>query len=338
MLDLDGGLVGRAPLDSATASPLGVTAAASSDSLASFSADVAAGRIHAALVVQPGATAAFTDALAAPARGLGADVVSFVYDEGREGPLAVGTLLSAMSNTLTAATVQAERQLRNCSGKPPSLGATVAAVHPVKSFGENNAAGDSLIIAWVLMAEVMGDMLTLYGSWEQAGVRRDHQVAAQCAHLAAAAVFIALGPPIVLQGLGAQLKASKFVALWAWFVLVLNAFGILITTLFTAGLSPLLVGKVHLLLLLINLVSSGGLVPAPMLPPFYNIRLGLPFGHAVSGARTILFGSRNRLRTNAAVLAAWTAACYCMAARRAWLARSQLRAAQATAPDGADMF
>jgi hypothetical protein len=230
------------------------------------------------------------------------------------------------------------RQLRNCSGKPPSLGATVAAVHPVKSFGENNAAGDSLIIAWVLMAEVMGDMLTLYGSWEQAGVRRDHQVAAQCAHLAAAAVFIAFGPPIVLQGLGAQLKASKFVALWAWFVLVLNAFGILIMTLFTAGLSPLLVGEVHLLLLFINLVSSGGLVPAPMLPPFYNIRMGLPFGHAVSGARTILFGSHNRLRTNAAVLAAWTAACYCMAACRAWLARSQLRAAQATAPDGADMF
>ena len=245
-------------------------------------------------------------------------------------------LQSALGDILAAASAAAERQLRNCSAKAaPVLGARVTVLHPVRAFGENSAASDSLIMAWVLMAEVMSDMLALFGTWEQSGVRRDHQIAAQLAHLAAAAACLSLWPPVVLQCLGARLSAATFFALWAWFALLLNTFGLVITALFSSGLSPQAAGKAHLLLLILNLVSSGGLMPAPLEPPFFRMRLALPFGNAVAGARTILFGSHNRLGANTGVLVAWSAAAYCWAARRAWRARAQLRRPRAAPPAAA---
>ena len=281
---------------------------AATASLASLTADVSAGRIHAALVVQPGATAALAAALAAPGRDL-SNTTAFLFDEGREGPFAAGMLQSALGDILAAASAAAERQLRNCSAKAaPVLSARVTALHPVRAFGENSAASDSLIMAWVLMAEVMSDMLAMYSTWEQSGVRRDDQIAAQLVHLAAAAACLSLWPPVVLQCLGVRLSAATFFALWAWFALMLNTFGLVITALFTSGLSPQAAGKAHLLLLILNLVSSGGLMPAPLEPSFYRIRLALPFGNAVAGARTILFGSHNTLGANAGVLVAWRGA------------------------------
>ena len=53
---------------------------------------------------------------------------------------------------------------------------------------------------------------------------------------------------------------------------------------------------VHTLFFILNITSSGGVVPMESMPAFFKIGLGLPFFNAVSGSRTIVLGRRAKSR------------------------------------------
>ena len=166
-------------------------------------------------------------------------------------------------------------------------------------------------------------MLKWYDSWEAAGVRRDHQIAARVLHEALSVGFISLWPAVVLAGLGANLSKGQFFAMWAYCWLFMGVFGYIITALFRS-LSPGPANAIHSVFLIVNLVSSGAVTPMELMHPFFRIGYGLPFFNAVAGLRTILFGSYDHLDRNIGVLFAWLGACQLLAWFKFWRHRREV--------------
>jgi hypothetical protein len=183
-----------------------------------------------------------------------------------------------------------------------------------------------VLLTQIIMLTVTMIALQLYDTWERAGIRRDHQVAARLTHEVLAAGCLSFWPPIVLQCLGADMPARTFFALWAFYWLCMCTFGLVITAIFRT-LGPALGGLAHLLFLILNLISSGAISPVELMPPFFRIGLGLPFHNAVAGSRTILFGSYDHIGRNVGVLLAWVGLTLLMAARKTLHMRRELRQA-----------
>ena len=91
-------------------------------------------------------------------------------------------------------------------------------------------------------------------------------------------------------------------------------------------LGPKVGNLVHLVFLILNLVSSGSITAMELEPPFFQIGMGLPFYNAVSGTRTILFGSYDHLGRNVGVLFAWVGLTFALATTR--LLRLHLKSKQ----------
>ena len=169
-------------------------------------------------------------------------------------------------------------------------------------------------------------MLRMYEDWEAAGVLRQHQISARLLHEAVVALALSLCPPVVLQCLGAGLRASTFFAYWAYAWLCMYVFGLLVTALFR-NFGGATGGLMHLVFLILNLVSSGSITPVELMPPFFRVAYALPFYNAVAGTRTILFGSYDNLGRNVGVMFAWVVFIYATAGNAVARERRKLRAA-----------
>lgn len=169
------------------------------------------------------------------------------------------------------------------------------------------------------------------GAWEKgARIRRDHVIVARITHALLTAGALAFWPCVVMRGLGTQLSAPRFCALWAFIWLSMTTFGLVIAMLlrvFGATLGNLL----HLVFLILNLVSSGSIAPQELMPPFYQVGFALPFFNAVQGTRTIMFGSYDRLGRNIGVQFAWIGLVLAVAGRAAVRHRAALAAQAARA-------
>jgi len=98
----------------------------------------------------------------------------------------------------------------------------------------------------------------------------------------------------------------NFAALWFFCWLVMSTFASIIAFIqITMGPT----GQILLTLFMVTqLVSSTGLLPTEVMPPFFHIGPGLPMYHAVTGCKTIFFGSWNNIGVNLGALFAYLAA------------------------------
>ena len=180
-----------------------------------------------------------------------------------------------------------------------------------------------MIDLWVIVLATSTIVLKIYDGWEEAGVRRDHQIYLRICHTVLSIGMISLFPAVVTVGLGATLSAAQFFSMWAFSWLFMTTFGLIIIALFRS-LGPGLGGAVHGIFLILNLVSSSATTSMELMPAFFRIGYGLPFYQAVCGLRTILFGSYNHLGRNVGVLFAWLGLCGCLAMYKAMKFRKEL--------------
>ncbi len=329
VLDLDGGAFGAALRVASSHAPFSVSVFPTPSEVVTFAsllADVDAGKYHAALTAEAGATSALSAMLRGGAPFDVSAASTLVIDEGRGGAVMLGLLRAAAAQLVTAATAGAQAALLGAPPGAAPVAPKMLLLHPVPHAGMHAAAGIAFILTWIIMLTVTMIALSLYDFGERAGIRRDHQLAARILHEAVCAGCLAFWPPVVLQCLGAGLPARTFFALWAYDWLCMYTFGCVIAALFRT-LGPALGGLVHLLFLILNLISSGAISPQELMPPFFRIGLGLPFGNAVAGSRTIVFGSYDHIGRNVGVLFAWIGLIWLMAARATLRARRELRQA-----------
>ena len=234
VLDLDGGLVGGALRGVASHSPFTVVSLANTTTYARLVHDVERGDYHAALVAQPGATAALTAALAAAAPTFPlynpSAAVTLVFDEGRGGSVLASMLRATSAQVVAATSAVVERRVLNTS-LVPAVSATTLLLHPVPHAGMTLSAGIAYILCWITMLTITMICLKLYEAWEKAGVRRDHAIFARIAHEVTTALVLSFWPPVVLQCLGAGLTGRVFFAFWAYAWLSMTSFGFIITAL-----------------------------------------------------------------------------------------------------------
>ena len=334
VLDLDGGLVGGALRGAAVHVPFTTSVLPNSTTYAWLEHAVDHGSYHAALVAQPGATAALAAALAAQQAGATPVLynplaaVTLLYDDGRGGSVMGSLLRSTAAQIVGMASAVVERQVLNTS-LAPAVSLTTQLMHPVPHAGMNLSGGIAYILCWIMMLTITMICLKLYEAWEKAGVRRDHAVYARIAHEVLVALVLSFWPPVVLQCLGAGLTGRVFFAFWAFAWLSMTTFGFMITALMRE-LGMELGGLVHLLFLISNLVSSGAISPVDLTPPYYKVGYALPFHNAVAGTRTILFGSYNEgVGRNVGILFAWVGLVLLRAASRVVVTRREVHAALA---------
>jgi Protein of unknown function (DUF3533) len=347
-VDLDGGLVGAALQAVASSGKVPFTLVnLSGSSFDSVKSAVDTGRLNAAWIAMPGATAQLLAAAASPmAPYSSAGALSFVYDEGRGGASMASLLTGATTNAVSAmsaivtGTMLHQAAVMNASASALNVGVLVAPVsattvnlHPVRHAGEHTAVGLAFIDYWIITLIATNINLKLGQLLEQKGVRRDEQVGFRIVFEFLVTGFLALWPPVVLAGLGspsaadqAGISARQFFAWWAWVWLCLISFGSIITFLlrnFGEAVGNLL----HTTFLILNLVSGTGVNAMELMHPFFRIGLGLPYCQAVQGSRTIIFGSYNRIRRNAGILIGWSAACIGFGLYKRHLFREELRRA-----------
>ena len=147
VLDLDGGVVGGALVAAASHAPYSVTVLPASTTLTRLVADVDHGDFHAALVAQPGATAALAAARAAGAASAydATGAVTLLFDEGGCGAALSSMLRASSAQLVAAASAGVERRLFNTS-VAPAVGLSVLPLHPVAHAGMNLSGGIAFIL------------------------------------------------------------------------------------------------------------------------------------------------------------------------------------------------
>lgn len=157
MLDLDGGAVGGALRGAASHSPFHVVSLANTTTYARLVHDVERGDYHAALVAQPGATAALAAALAAVAPTVPpydpAAALTLVFDEGRGGSTMAAMLRASSAQVVAAASAAVERTVLQRS-LVPAVSATTLLLHPVPHAGMTLSAGIAYILCWITMLTI----------------------------------------------------------------------------------------------------------------------------------------------------------------------------------------
>ncbi|REK54087.1 MAG: ABC transporter [Thermobacillus sp.] len=162
------------------------------------------------------------------------------------------------------------------------------------------------------------------------GIGRWQRFGARMVINAAAAVIVSLIGVSLILGLGGQ-SAGGFFALWGFEALFILAF-ILVSQLFLMlfGMAGMLF---NILLLSLQLVSSGAMMPRELLPDFYrSISEVFPATYAVEGAMNLLFGGPPADRAALGLLAILAAALLLGAASTA-IRRPSVQAAAVKSPD-----
>ncbi|CAG5091840.1 Putative uncharacterized protein [Thermobacillus xylanilyticus] len=162
------------------------------------------------------------------------------------------------------------------------------------------------------------------------GIGRWQRFGARMVINAAAAVIVSLIGVSLVLGLGGQ-SAGGFFALWGFEALFILAF-ILVSQLFLMlfGMAGMLF---NILLLSMQLVSSGAMMPRELLPDFYrSISEVFPATYAVEGAMNLLFGGPPADRAALGLLAILAAALLLGAASTA-IRRPSVQAAAVKSPD-----
>jgi uncharacterized phage infection (PIP) family protein YhgE len=162
------------------------------------------------------------------------------------------------------------------------------------------------------------------------GIGRWQRFGARMVINAAAAVIVSLVGVSLVLGLGGQ-SAGGFFALWGFEALFILAF-ILVSQLFLMlfGMAGMLF---NILLLSMQLVSSGAMMPRELLPDFYrSISEVFPATYAVEGAMNLLFGGPPADRAALGLLAILAAALLLGAASTA-IRRPSVQAAAVKSPD-----
>ena len=162
------------------------------------------------------------------------------------------------------------------------------------------------------------------------GIGRWQRFGARMVINAAAAVIVSLIGVSLVLGLGGQ-SAGGFFALWGFEALFILAF-ILVSQCFLMlfGMAGMLF---NILLLSMQLVSSGAMMPRELLPDFYrSISEVFPATYAVEGAMNLLFGGPPADRAALGLLAILAAALLLGAASTA-IRRPSVQAAAVKSPD-----
>lgn len=162
------------------------------------------------------------------------------------------------------------------------------------------------------------------------GIGRWQRFGARMVINAAAAVIVSLIGVSLVLGLGGQ-SAGGFFALWGFEALFILTF-ILVSQLFLMlfGMAGMLF---NILLLSMQLVSSGAMMPRELLPDFYrSISEVFPATYAVEGAMNLLFGGPPADRAALGLLAILAAALLLGAASTA-IRRPSVQAAAVKSPD-----
>ena len=344
MADLDGGLVGAALVASALAFPppsLGyvrVTAASPAD----LFARVDRGDFNAAIVANPGASAALNAALTGGSSSSSSAsaykpslAVTFAFDEGRGGTT-LATLLRAHvaglvggASSGVAAVGLARLRAGNLTLASMDSTALLAPVgyvennlHPVQFSGLQTFLGVSYLDSWVIELFVVNVMLSVVWTPLAGKVRRDHLLLYVAFHVVATSAALAFWPQVIVRGLGATVVTARvFFASWAWVWLCMSVFGGILAVVIL-GLGPSAGNLFSFIFLILNLVSSSGLLPHELMPPFFKIGLGLPMYQGPSGGRTIVLGSYDRLAENLGVLFAYVGLLLIALGVAAWRARA----------------
>ena len=299
------------------------------------------GDFNAAIVANPGASASLAASLTGTARSPYApsSAVTFAFDEGRSGSTMttllraqISALVAAASSGVATATLASLRSgnltlsVVDSAALLSPVGYTENNLHPVQFAGLQTFLGVSYLDSWVIELFVINVMLSVVWTPLEGKVRRDHLLLYVALHITATSAALAFWPQVIVRGLGATVVTARiFFASWAWVWFCMTIFGGILAVVIIA-LGPSVGNLFSFIFLILNLVSSTGILPQELMPPFFKIGLALPMYQGPAGGRTIVLGSYNRLGENLGVLFAWLGLLLIALGYSAWRAREAVAA------------
>lgn len=197
----------------------------------------------------------------------------------------------AVTNGLQMALAQAKLPLQQVQPMAAGLSERVAtkfnSIHPVSGFA-NQMVPLMMVLASYIGAMIMGLNMQQSAAALQNEIGKWQQFFARASINIAAAAVIALAGTSLVVALGGQL-GKGFAAIWLFQTLFV------LTFMFVAQIFLLLFGPAgmlfNILLLSVQLVTSGAMVPRELLSGFYQaISSYMPATYAVEGLMDVLFG------------------------------------------------
>ncbi|NEW08641.1 ABC transporter permease [Paenibacillus sp. SYP-B3998] len=242
----------------------------------------------------------FNDSLKDPNR-----TAAIRYSVNESNPILTANLMRTIAAQVTAAVnkeaveqgLQAALEQMKLPEEQSAAAAKSMSERVTSEFANTNIVkgmNNQMAPMMLLLASYVGTMIMSMNMAQSSmalaamGIGRWRLFAARNMINAAAAVFVSLVGTSLLIALGGQAEHG-FLLLWGFQSLFVLSF-ILLSQLFMLlfGMSGMLV---NILLLSIQLVTSGAMMPRELLSRFY-LRLGecLPASHAVEGSMDLLFG------------------------------------------------
>lgn len=326
VLSLDQGIVGDTFLSLAqNHSSLGLNykfhfLSGASHSVGSVTEDVDFGTYFAALIVHANTSSALLAALPVSSRSAfePAGALSLVFDQARAGTT-YSTALRAMASTLGSRTrAEVARSLlddlaaTNASAVKSALLAspvrlTEHNLHPVGGLGIANALGLAFMQVYLVIMIHSIVILKMNEELQQERFLKSSLIGLMSLHRVLGALVLSVWPGLVLIWLGAEgiLSTSNFFIFWMFTWLTMCAWGAICHHAFDM-LGPGIGLLAVLVLIVLQLATSGALAPFEAMPDFFKIGQGLPLKATVEGAKAILLGSRTHtLPLNIGILFGW---------------------------------
>jgi hypothetical protein len=174
-------------------------------------------------------------------------------------------------------------------------------LHPVSRPGIETASSLGYIILFVLSISSVNNILT---SWAPlVGNIKQYQYAlGRLAHGIFNAFLVSLAMALVLLIYGTHFRYN-FMSYWLYNFLVMLAFTAC-SALMASLIGPLANIPVTFFLVL-NTSTATGTYPFILSAGFFRLGYGLPMFHAISGSRTIIYGSHNLFGMNIGVILAY---------------------------------
>lgn len=326
ILNLDDGLVGDTLLALArNHSSLGYNykfhfLSSASHSVRSVTEDVDYGTYFAAVIVHANTSSSLLAALPITSNSIysPATAISLVYDQARSGTTystaltSMGAGLTSRTRVLVTRTIINNLAAANASTiKKPLLvtpvGLYVNNLHPVEVLGLQNALGISFLQVYLVIMIHSVVILKMNEELQKERFLKSSLIGLMSFHRVVGALILSVWPGLVLLWLGAKsiLSPANLLLFWMFTWLTMGAWGAIChhaLDILGPGVGLLFV----LVLIVLQLTTSGALAPYEAMPDFFKIGKGLPLKATVEGAKAILLGSRTHtLSLNIGILLGW---------------------------------
>ncbi|MBB6633497.1 ABC transporter permease [Cohnella thailandensis] len=191
------------------------------------------------------------------------------------------------AQALASAQVPAEQASAMAASLSERVVSNTESINPVKGMN-NQMVPMMMVLASYVGAMIMGMNLEQSSMALSASTGRWQRFGARALINVVAAFFVSLVGVSLVESLGGQ-SEHGFFALWG------TVFAVLLTFMFVSQMFLILFGMAgmlfNILMLSMQLVSSGAMVPRELLPNFYvALGDGLPATYAVKGLMNVLFG------------------------------------------------